>query len=392
MLFLNHPDEGVVMFHKMPLILIAVILSIVLLQPHMSYEQQAFLYGISLSIKSLLLFVLPIIIFSLLFKTAVELAHQATKLIALILIAVCISNFLSTFISHYVGISLYHLDLKLLLPTAKDELTPLWSLQLPAWIPNDKAMFGGIISGIVLTYLKPTLAGKIGGFLSNHVNQLLHYFTYIIPLFVAGFVVKLGFDGLVVSIMQQYSIILLMIVLAQFSYIALIYFLANSLKVKQCLQALKNMLPATIAGFSTMSSASAMPLTILGTQKNAQKGEFARSIIPTTVNIHLIGDCFAIPILAYAILKSYGVAEPLFMQYLIFAGFFVLAKFSVAAVPGGGIFVMLPILESYLGFNSPMLSLITALYLLFDPFITAANVLGNGGFALFLDKCRQKFE
>lgn len=380
------------MFHKMPLVLLVVILSIVLMQPYMPYEFQAFLYGISLSIKSLLLFVLPIIIFSLLFKTAVELAHQATKLIFLILVAVCLSNFLSTFISHYVGIGLYHLDLKLVLPTMKDDLVPLWQMSLPAWIPNDKAMFSGIIAGIGLSYLRPALAAKIGGFLSNSVNKLLHYLTYIIPFFVAGFAVKLSFDGLIKTIVQQYSIILLMIVVAQFSYIALIYFLANNLKIKRCMQALHNMLPAVIAGFSTMSSASAMPLTLIATQKNSTQGEFARSIIPTTVNIHLIGDCFAIPILAYAILKSYGFPEPLFMQYMMFAGFFVLAKFSVAAVPGGGIFVMLPILESYLGFNTPMLSLITALYLLFDPFITAANVLGNGGFALFLDKCRYKFQ
>ncbi len=378
------------MFHKMPFVLLAVILSIIMLSPVMPESLQAFLYAISLSIKSILLFVLPIVIFSLLFKTAVELAHQATKLILLILIAVCFSNFLSTFISHYVGVSLYHLDLKLSLPSSMDELSPLWQFALPTWIPNDKAMFGGMIAGILMSFIRPNLASKIGDVLSYYVNKALHYFTYIIPFFVAGFVVKLEYDGLIGSIIQQYAIILCIIVIAQFSYIALIYFLANNLKVKQCLIALRNMLPATIAGFSTMSSASAMPLTILATQKNAKQGDFARSIIPTTVNIHLIGDCFAIPILAYAILKSFGAPEPLFMQYLIFAGYFVLAKFSVAAVPGGGIIVMLPILESYLGFNSPMLSLITALYLLFDPFITAANVLGNGGFALFLDKYRSR--
>jgi len=47
---------------------------------------------------------------------------------------------------------------------------------------------------------------------------------------------------------------------------------------------------------------------------------------------------------------------------------------------------MLPILESYLGFNADMLSLITALYILFDPAITCANVLGNGAFAKLIDK------
>lgn len=376
------------MFHKMPLVLLAVILGVILIQPYLSVPAQALLFGLSLSIKSILLFVLPIIIFSLLFKTAVELAHQATKIILLIIAAVCFSNFLSTFLSHYVGVTLYQLDFTLSLPTTIEELKPLWQLSLPTWIANDKAMFSGLISGVLLSFIAPALATKWGNFLARVVNQTLHYFTYIIPFFVAGFVVKLSYDGLVKSIVEQYAIILAIIVIAQFSYITLLYFLANNLKIKSCFQALKNMLPATIAGFSTMSSASAMPLTLIATQKNAGKSDFARSIIPTTVNIHLIGDCFAIPILAYAILKSYGAPEPMLLQYLIFAAYFVLAKFSVAAVPGGGIFVMLPILEAYLGFNSPMLSLITALYLLFDPFITAANVLGNGGFAMLLDKFR----
>ena len=46
---------------------------------------------------------------------------------------------------------------------------------------------------------------------------------------------------------------------------------------------------------------------------------------------------------------------------------------------------MLPILEQYLGFNAEMLSLITALYILFDPIITSVNILGNGAFAKVID-------
>lgn len=71
---------------------------------------------------------------------------------------------------------------------------------------------------------------------------------------------------------------------------------------------------------------------------------------------------------------------------MIFTFYFVLAKFSVAAIPGGGIIVMLPILEGYLGFNGEMMSLITALYILFDPVITCANVFGNGAFAKMIDR------
>jgi len=98
-----------------------------------------------------------------------------------------------------------------------------------------------------------------------------------------------------------------------------------------------------------------------------------------------VGDCFTTPILAYAVLKNYSMAEPSLLAYVIFAFYFVVAKFSVAAIPGGGIIVMLPILESYLGFNSEMMSLITALYILFDPVNTCVNILGNGAFAKMID-------
>jgi Na+/H+-dicarboxylate symporter len=85
-------------------------------------------------------------------------------------------------------------------------------------------------------------------------------------------------------------------------------------------------------------------------------------------------------------MKNFGIPEPAFFTYLVFALYFVMTKFSVAAIPGGGIIVMLPILESQLGFTTEMSSLITALYILFDPVITCANILGNGGFVLALNK------
>jgi Na+/H+-dicarboxylate symporter len=209
---------------------------------------------------------------------------------------------------------------------------------------------------------------------------------YVIPVFIAGFVMKMYHDKVMVSILSNYSLIFALVACAVFTYIALIYLVANRFQGKEWARSLKNMLPAAIAGFGSMSSAAAMPLTILGTEKNSSNPDLARSIIPASVNIHLIGDCFAIPIFAFAVMKSFGIAEPSFISYLVFASYFVLAKFSVAAVPGGGILVMLPVLESTLGFNAEMLSLMTALYILFDPVITCANVLGNGGFAMGLSR------
>ncbi|KTD42411.1 cation:dicarboxylate symporter family transporter [Legionella quateirensis] len=373
------------MFRKMPFILLAIILAIVCFAPIMPYELKQVLYSISLSIKSIIVLALPFIIFALLLKTVLTLSSNATKIIGMILFFVCCSNFMSTFVSHYVGIGIYHLGFSMIVPPKTMELLPLWMFEPPKLIANDKAMFAGIILGFILSRLKPNKSSKIVREIDKIMNILLSFIVCLIPLFVAGFLIKLQYDGVVSVIIKDYAPIFLLIALAQFVYIGFVLLCLNQFRIAGLFKDFKNMLPAVISGFSTMSSAASMPLTIIGVENSTQNKELSGAVIPATVNIHLVGDCFAIPIFAYAVLKSFGLDEPSLLTYLLFTFYFVLAKFSVAAIPGGGIIVMLPILETYLGFNSAMMSLITALYILFDPVITSANVLGNGAFAKMID-------
>ncbi|MBS0624545.1 MAG: cation:dicarboxylase symporter family transporter [Verrucomicrobia bacterium] len=375
------------MFRKMPFILLLLIALIVLLDSYLPLTFKSALYSLSLSIKSILVFVLPAVIFALLFKTAAQLARNATKFILILLAAVCVSNFLSTTLSGQVGWAVYHLNLSIPAPEHAAELIPLWTFTCPKWIGNGQAMFLGLFLGWLFSLIRPESAQTTAAILEKAVSQGLRLFIYTMPFFIAGFIAKLSHEKVFGTILQNYSLIFLIVAAAQYTYVLLLYLVADPLNFKRNL---KNMLPAVITGCSTMSSAAAMPLTIMGVEKNAKNPDVARSIIPATVNIHLIGDCFAIPIFAFAILKNFGVEQPDLMTYLVFAGYFVLAKFSVAAIPGGGILVMLPILESYLGFQSEMMSLITGLYILFDPVITPANILGNGAFALIVSKFQGK--
>ncbi len=66
------------MFRKMPLILMAIIIAIILFNPLKSLEVKRLLYSISLFIKSIIGLFLPLIIFGLLFKSVVMLAKDAT--------------------------------------------------------------------------------------------------------------------------------------------------------------------------------------------------------------------------------------------------------------------------------------------------------------------------
>lgn len=374
------------MFHKMPFILLGVIGLIALSNPFIPVDVQSVFYALGLSIKSVIMFLLPLVIFGLLFKTAAQLAKSATKIILFLLVAICLSNFLSTMISYSVGAAMDHLNLSVVLPEESSGLEPAWNFSLPKWISNATAMFAGLVLGVGVSLFKWKGAEKLSSFLERGVNRILHGFILAMPLFIAGFAMKLISDGVIVKIVKDYALIFALIAASVFGYIALIYWAANNFRFRAFLSSVKNMLPAAVTGFGAMSSAAAMPLTLVGAQKNSRHPEIARAVIPATVNIHLIGDCFAIPLFALAVMKNYGVAYPELWAYLTFAFYFVMAKFSVAAIPGGGIIVMLPILESCLGFNAEMMSLITALYILFDPVITCANVFGNGGFSMVFSK------
>jgi Na+/H+-dicarboxylate symporter len=373
------------MFRQMPVILAILITAIICFGSLIPQLIAIKLFALSLTIKSAIIFILPFIIFSLLFKAAVSLARDASRIILIIFSGVIISNFFATTLTQFIGGWIYNFDISITMPDENNTLTAESFFNFPVIIQNHIAMFSGIILGIINAKIAPSSAVHLAKILESIVNALLKIITALIPIFVTGFVIKLQFDGIIIQIIKDYTTIFAIIGFAQFGYITLLYFTFNKFKLDKSINAIKNMLPAGMSGFSTMSSAASMPLTIIGTEKNAQNKDLVHTVVPATVNIHLIGDCIAIPCFAFAILKNFDIAQPDLYTYFMFTIYFVIAKFSVAAIPGGGIIVMLPILEQYLGFNSNMLSLITALYILFDPIITGANVLGNGAFAKMID-------
>jgi Na+/H+-dicarboxylate symporter len=299
---------------------------------------------------------------------------------------VCCSNFCAALISQNIGLWVYQFDLSLVSPEHGTTLNPLWSWTLPTIIANDRAMIAGVVFGFLTAKLFPRRANIWALKIDSVLHEIFQKFVYVIPFFVAGFIIKLQYEGTIGFIMKDYLLVFATIAVAQFTYLTLAYFALSGFKPRVFLFHVRNMLPAAISGFSTMSSAATMPLTILGAEKNCKNKDLARSVVPAVTNVHLIGDCFIVPILIYATLKSFGLPEPAFVTYLSFAFFFMLAKFSVAGIPGGGIIVVLPLLQAHFGFTADMMLLVTALYIVFDPFGTCGNVLGNGAFAKLVDR------
>lgn len=375
----------------LPLQLLAVLIFSACAGSYLSLEFKQVAYSISLSIKSGLIFFLPWIIFACIFGALSELGKKGALLTTVVILGmVCISNFISTWIAFSFGQIWIHIfppaSIQLGKAAQSSDLTVLWTLALPHWISNDRALGAGVLLALVLK--KPSSLKKV---LNQSVHILLNrLFVPLVPLFVLGFSLKLQHDHLLERLFQDYGPIVGLTTGITIVYIFFLYALGARFQWKKGTESLKTVFPSIISGFSTMSSAASMPLTLSAAEKNTGNPAFARTVIPMTANNHLIGDSLFIPLVALMVLMNSQGSLPSPLAYLPFAIHFVLAKFAVAAVPGGGILVMLPILEKYLGLEPEPLSLITTLYILFDPIITSANVAGNGAFAILLGKFFRK--
>jgi Na+/H+-dicarboxylate symporter len=270
--------------------------------------------------------------------------------------------------------------------TNTSELVPMFQMHLPQLISNDVALLTGVLCGLASGFLRKEHATKISAFFSMIQAYFFKILTPIMPFFILGTTLKLQHEGMLAVIYSSYLPILVAFIASAYGLVLLQFVVLSSFNIRNFTRYIHNILPAAITGFGSMSSSAALPLSIKAAENCSPTKDNAAIIVPITVNIHLVGDCFFIPMMAIAIMVSFGVNTPTFYTYLPFAFYFVLAKFAVAAVPGGGILVMLPILQNYLNFNADMLGLITAVYVLFDSFITACNVAGNIAMATIFDR------
>lgn len=373
---------------NMPSKLIIIILGCLLYGNIIPLELKRIIYAISLSIKEILIFILPFIIFSYLFSCILSLKKGAGLFIISLLLSICFSNFLSVLIGYEVA-SLYVQKMNGLNSNIfiGETIKPYWILSLPKTLPNNFALLLGVILGWIFSFFDLKIIEKIATKLKNQSDLFLQkIFLPIVPIFITGFILNLQHSGLLFSIIKQYGPIFLIIGIVSYIYIAFLFAIASNFNLKKWISYIKNSFPSIITGFSTLSSAASLPLILKFGEKYSYNKKIIQAIVPAIVNVHLIGDSIGIPVMALSVMLTFGKALPDFNTFLIFSGYFIIQKFAVAGVPGGGILVMLPILESILGFNSSMLSLITAIYIMLDAITSSANVFGNGAFAILFTK------
>jgi len=373
-----------------PIALVVSLFGSLLIQPFLPVECKQAIYTVGLCAKSTIMVFLPFVVFGMIFRSSSTMTRNATHLLSRLLLGIAVSTFIAVFIGSGIGLSLYHIIKPLEFPSHVDSLEPFFYLPSLVFFKNEWAMLSGLILGIILGKGYPKIAQAISRMIQSVVHYSLKIIGLSIPFFICGFIIKMGHDGIIVLLLKKYFLVFSTIVLSTIFYLFVIYLYLAQWSFSQSLFMIRNILPAAISGMATMSSAASLPFLVKGVERNTKNKNLADFASPIAVNVHMVGECFANIILAYAILKTYNVAPPDLPRFFSFSVFFFLARFSCAGIPGGGTLITIPLFKKYFCFNNEMASLITTLNLFLDPFITGGNLLGDGALCQWLARTSKK--
>lgn len=380
---------------SLPIQLFAVILAAIAISSFVGLEFVRIAYTFSIFFKDILSFFLPIIVFTFILTSLLSFENRASKIIGIMLALIFCSNILATFLAYLIGCIFLGVQsaTQQIIPIPSSNIEPYFRLALPTFIKSEWALVAAIVVGLLLPWLhaKPleNTIKRFKRFLEKALKQLLIPF---LPLYVFGFLLKILYEGSFGYLFNNYGFAFILIICAQLLYLLFLYAIAAKFSLSSMITSIKHTLPSYVTGFTTMSSAVTIPVSIECSLKNIPNPALVHLAIPIMANIHLSGAAFSAPLLTLFTLIMYKGIFPSFFVFAPFAFYFCTTLFAVSGIPAGAIIVIMPLLVSHFGFTPEMISIITTIYCLLDPFGTATNVMSDGALIIMLQNILKKLK
>ena len=265
-------------------------------------------------------------------------------------------------------------------------LSPYFSVEMPPPLAVMSALLLAFVVGLSMTAVKSDNLYAVLEELNNMVLKVVTTFVIpLLPLYIFGTFLNLGMNENFGDTMAAMGVVLLLSIVMTVVIILLQYLLAGAVAGVNPFTALKNMLPAYFTALGTSSSAATIPVTYEATLKNKVEEEVAGFVVPLCATIHLSGSMMKITLYALSIvyMASLDITSGQVVGFILLLGIMMIAA---PGVPGGAIMAAVGLLQSNLGFDESMVSLMIASYIVVDSFGTAANVTGDGAIALIVNK------
>ncbi|WJY98616.1 dicarboxylate/amino acid:cation symporter [Corynebacterium fournieri] len=337
-------------------------------------------------------FFVPVLIFALIAPAIAGLGRGAGKWLGITAGVAYGSTVLSGLLAWVTGSALYPklLQGKDLITDIADPdeggLTPYFDVEMPPPLPIMSALLLAFVVGLAMTAVKSDNLYNVLQELNDVVLKVVVTFVIpLLPLYIFGTFLNLGMNENFADTMAAMGVVLLLSVVMTVIVVLLQYCVAGVVAGVNPFRALKNMLPAYFTALGTSSSAATIPVTYESTLKNNVDEEVAGFVVPLCATIQLSGSMMKIMLYAISIvyMASLDITAGQIIGFILMLGIMMIAA---PGVPGGAIMAAAGLLQSNLGFDESMLSLMIASYIVVDSFGTAANVTGDGAVALIVNK------
>ncbi|WP_311389733.1 dicarboxylate/amino acid:cation symporter [Corynebacterium haemomassiliense] len=337
-------------------------------------------------------FFVPVLIFALIAPAIAGLGRGAGKWLGITAGVAFGSTVISGLIAWGTGSALYPklLSGKDLITNVADPeeggLTPYFTVEMPPPLAIMSALLLAFIVGLAMTGVKSDNLYNVLQELNDVVLKVVVTFVIpLLPLYIFGTFLGLGMNENFGDTMAAMGVVLLLSVVMTLVVVLLQYLVAGAVAGVNPFKALKNMLPAYFTALGTSSSAATIPVTYESTLKNNVDEDVAGFVVPLCATIQLSGSMMKIMLYALSIvyMASLDISGGQIFGFILLLGIMMIAA---PGVPGGAIMAAAGLLQSNLGFDDSMLSIMIASYIVVDSFGTAANVTGDGAVALIVNK------
>ncbi|MCV4235944.1 dicarboxylate/amino acid:cation symporter [Virgibacillus sp. LDC1] len=381
-------------FHLLIRIVIAIILGILLGSFVPEWTIRIFATFNSL-FGNFLSFVIPLIILGFIAPGIGTLGRGAGKLLGLTAVIAYTSTIIAGVIAFLVAKNLYPAMLKG--QSLENFSDPTESLAT-TYLKLEMAPPIGVMTALLLSFVIGLGIAAIKG---NTLLHLMNEFRDIIqlviekviipllPFHIFGIFANMTFAGQVSTILNVFAKVFIMIIILHLLYLTLQYTVAGSLSKQNPFGMIKKMLPAYFTALGTQSSAATIPVTLERTKKLNVRERVADFTVPLLANIHLSGSTITLVSCALAVMFLQGdmASFSKIMPFILMLG---VTMIAAPGVPGGAVMAALGLLETMLGFDPTMVSLMIALYLAQDSIGTACNVTGDGAITSIINSFRKK--
>lgn len=391
--------ENKIKIGLIPRLVIAIVLGI-LVGLYLPVQVTQVAVTISANFGKFLNFVIPLMILAFVTSGISELAEGAGKLLLATVLLAYISTIVAGSASYFMSNTLFGNFIspemaEQIQAATENNLEAIFTIPLNPVVDVTGALVLAFVLGLCISILRQRQSGEV---LFNAIQEFREVINMVLekaiipflPIYIFGNFANMAYSGSVFAILSVFIRIFICIIILHLLYLLVLFLIAGSYSGKNPLKSYRKALPAYMTAIGTQSSAATIPVNVECNRKIGVSKQIRDFVIPLGATVHMPGSMITITACTYTLLTMFNlpVSYGLILRFIMILG---IAMVAAPGAPGGAVMSALPFLPVVgIATDSPLATILIALYITQDSFGTACNVTGDNAISMIVEKIYYK--